>query len=72
MPGVLVHSHGPFAWEKTPKMRYTTPSMLEEVAYMGIFCRQLAPGDADMQPTLLVLITYVNTAQALLRPVKTI
>lgn len=26
MPGVLVHSHGPFAWGKTPKMRYITLS----------------------------------------------
>lgn len=26
MPGVLVHSHGPFAWGKTPKMRYIMQS----------------------------------------------
>jgi hypothetical protein len=26
MPGVLVHSHGPFAWGKTPKTRYITLS----------------------------------------------
>lgn len=26
MPGVLVHSHGPFAWAKMPKMRCITPS----------------------------------------------
>ncbi len=26
MPGVLVHSHGPFAWGKTPKTRCITPS----------------------------------------------
>ncbi|MGC6746419.1 hypothetical protein ACP0HM_29305 [Escherichia coli] len=27
--------------------------VLEEVAYMGIFCRQLAPQLPDMQQTLL-------------------
>jgi len=27
--------------------------VLEEVAYMGIFCRQLAPRLPDMQQTLL-------------------
>ncbi len=26
MPGVLVHSHGPFAWARTPKTRCITPS----------------------------------------------
>ncbi len=26
MPGVLVHSHGPFAWGKTRKTQYITPS----------------------------------------------
>lgn len=35
MPGVLVHSHGPFAREKTPKMRYTTPSCWKKSPIWG-------------------------------------
>lgn len=53
MPGVLVHSHGPFAWGKNAKDALHNAIVLEEVAYMGIFCRQLAPLLAEMQPTLL-------------------
>ncbi|AFJ48355.1 L-ribulose-5-phosphate 4-epimerase [Shimwellia blattae] len=53
MPGVLVHSHGPFTWGKDAMDAVHNAIVLEEVAYMGIFCRQLAPQLADMQPTLL-------------------
>ncbi|MDU3302028.1 MAG: class II aldolase/adducin family protein, partial [Enterobacter ludwigii] len=53
MPGVLVHSHGPFAWGKNAEDAVHNAIVLEEVAYMGIFCRQLAPQLPDMQPTLL-------------------
>ncbi|WP_435929061.1 L-ribulose-5-phosphate 4-epimerase [Dryocola sp. BD613] len=53
MPGVLVHSHGPFAWGKDPLDAVHNAIVLEEVAYMGIFCRQLAPELPDMQQTLL-------------------
>ncbi|MDI8993042.1 class II aldolase/adducin family protein, partial [Salmonella enterica subsp. enterica serovar Anatum] len=41
--GVLVHSHGPFAWGKNAEDAVHNAIVLEEVAYMGIFCRQLAP-----------------------------
>lgn len=53
MPGVLVHSHGPFTWGKDPLDALHNAIVLEEVAYMGIFCRQLAPEMAAMQQTLL-------------------
>ncbi len=53
MPGVLVHSHGPFTWGKDPLDALHNAIVLEEVAYMGIFCRQLAPEIAAMQQTLL-------------------
>ena len=53
MPGVLVHSHGPFAWGKDAHDAVHNAIVLEEVAYMGIFCRQLAPELRAMQQTLL-------------------
>lgn len=49
----LVHSHGPFAWGKNAEDAVHNAIVLEEVAYMGIFCRQLAPQLPDMQQTLL-------------------
>ena len=53
MPGVLVHSHGPFAWGKNAEDAVHNAIVLEEIAYMGIFCRQLAPDLPAMQPCLL-------------------
>jgi L-ribulose-5-phosphate 4-epimerase len=53
MPGVLVHSHGPFTWGKNAEEAVHNAIVLEEVAYMGIFCRQLEPKLPDMQQTLL-------------------
>ncbi|ADO49905.1 L-ribulose-5-phosphate 4-epimerase [[Enterobacter] lignolyticus] len=53
MPGVLVHSHGPFAWGKSAEAAVHNAIVLEEVAYMGIFCRQLTPQLPEMQQTLL-------------------
>ena len=53
MPGVLVHSHGPFAWGKNAEDAVHNAIVLEEIAYMGIFCRQLAPQLPEMQQTLL-------------------
>ena len=53
VPAVLVHSHGPFAWGKNAEDAVHNAIVLEEVAYMGIFCRQLAPQLPDMQQTLL-------------------
>jgi L-ribulose-5-phosphate 4-epimerase len=53
MPGVLVHSHGPFAWGKTPKTRYITLSCWKRSPIWASFCRQLAPQLPAMQQTLL-------------------
>lgn len=53
IPGVLVHSHGPFAWGKDAEDALHNAIVLEEIAYMGIFCRQLAPQLPEMQPSLL-------------------
>jgi len=53
VPAVLVHSHGPFAWGKDANTAVHNAVVLEEIAYMGIFSRQLAPQLPDMQQTLL-------------------
>ncbi|CAI2108110.1 L-ribulose-5-phosphate 4-epimerase [Serratia ficaria] len=53
VPAVLVHSHGPFAWGPDADHAVHNAVVLEEVAYMGIFSRQLAPALANMQQTLL-------------------
>jgi len=53
VPGVLVHSHGPFTWGENAETAVHNAVVLEEIAYMGIFSRQLSPGLANMQQTLL-------------------
>lgn len=53
MPAVLVHSHGPFAWGKNALDAVHNAVVLEEVAYMAIFTRQLSPQQSDMQQELL-------------------
>lgn len=53
MPAVLVHSHGPFAWGKDALDAVHNAVVLEEVAYMAIFTRQLSPQLPDMQQELL-------------------
>ncbi len=53
IPGVLVHSHGPFAWGVSAEDAVHNAIVMEEVAYMGIFCRQLNPEISAMQQTLL-------------------
>ncbi|KFK94521.1 MULTISPECIES: L-ribulose-5-phosphate 4-epimerase [unclassified Serratia (in: enterobacteria)] len=53
IPAVLVHSHGPFAWGQDASSAVHNAVVLEEIAYMGIFSRQLAPALASMQQTLL-------------------
>lgn len=53
IPAVLVHSHGPFAWGKDADSAVHNAVVLEELAYMGIFSRQLMPGLANMQQSLL-------------------
>lgn len=53
IPAVLVHSHGPFAWGKDADSAVHNAVVLEEVAYMGIFSRQLVPQLESMQQSLL-------------------
>jgi len=53
VPAVLVHSHGPFAWGKDAVSAVHNAVVLEEIAYMGIFSRQLTPQLPNMQQTLL-------------------
>ncbi|MCX8955977.1 L-ribulose-5-phosphate 4-epimerase [Erwinia psidii] len=53
IPAILVNSHGPFCWGKTPEEAVHSAVVLEEVAYMGIFSRQLTPAlSAIGQPLL--------------------
>ncbi len=53
VPGVLVYSHGPFAWGKSAEDAVHNAVVLEEVAIMAMATRQLAPAIAPMQPELL-------------------
>ena len=53
IPAVLVNAHGPFAWGSDADNAVHNAVVLEEVAYMGIFSRQLTPGITDMQQVLL-------------------
>ena len=53
VPGALITGHAPFCWGKNGVDAVHNAIVLEEVAYMGIFCRQLAPQLPDMQQTLL-------------------
>ncbi|MBK0032894.1 L-ribulose-5-phosphate 4-epimerase [Erwinia sp. S43] len=53
VPAVLVNAHGPFAWGSDADNAVHNAVVLEEVAYMGIFSRQLMPGITDMQQVLL-------------------
>lgn len=53
VPGVLVYSHGPFAWGKDAADAVHNAVVLEEVAIMAMATRQLAPAIAMMQPELL-------------------
>ncbi|MVZ11266.1 L-ribulose-5-phosphate 4-epimerase, partial [Enterobacteriaceae bacterium 8376wG6] len=45
--------HGPFAWGKDAHNAVHNAVVLEEIAYMGIFSRQLTPGIHSMQRELL-------------------
>jgi L-ribulose-5-phosphate 4-epimerase len=53
IPAVLVNAHGPFAWGKDADNAVHNAVVLEEIAYMGIFSRQLTPGIKHMQQDLL-------------------
>lgn len=52
VPAVICHSHGPFTWGKTPAQAVYHAVVLEEVAKMAIFTRQVKP-DAAPAPQYL-------------------
>lgn len=52
-PGVLVHSHGPFAWGKSAKDAVHNAVVLEEVAHMAWHTRVVNPCVEEVQQSLL-------------------
>lgn len=53
IPGVLVMSHGPFAWGKDAADAVHNAVVMEEVAFMDFHALMLNPEHRDMQQTLL-------------------
>jgi L-ribulose-5-phosphate 4-epimerase len=53
VPGVLVHSHGPFAWGTDALNAVHNAVVMEEVAFMDYHAMTLNPGVPSMQNTLL-------------------
>ena len=53
IPGVLVYSHGPFAWGATPAEAVHNAVVMEEVAFMDWHALMLNPYHRDMQKSLL-------------------
>ncbi len=53
IPAVLVYSHGPFAWGKSPDEAVHNAVVLEEVAFMNFHAMALTPGLQPMQKELL-------------------
>jgi L-ribulose-5-phosphate 4-epimerase len=53
MPGVLIHSHGPFTWGKDPMDAVHNAVVLEEVAFMNYHSQMLEPEVSPMQKELL-------------------
>ena len=53
IPGVLVHSHGPFAWGTDPMNAVHNAVVMEEVAFMDYHALMLNPQHSSMQQSLL-------------------
>ena len=53
IPAVLVKSHGPFTWGKTPYDAFFNSVVLEEVCFMNLNSLVLNPKVSDMQESLL-------------------
>ncbi|QIW15099.1 L-ribulose-5-phosphate 4-epimerase [Pasteurellaceae bacterium RH1A] len=53
VPGVLVHSHGPFTWGKNGHDAVHNSVVLEEVAYMNFCSKLIRPNVQSMQQELL-------------------
>lgn len=53
IPGVLVHSHGPFTWGTDPMNAVHNSVVLEQVAFMNLHALELNPYAGSMQKELL-------------------
>ena len=53
IPGVLVHSHGPFTWGATPAAAVENMIVLEEIARLAWHTLALEPGAQPMDDALL-------------------
>ena len=53
IPGVLVHSHGPFTWGRDAMEAVQNAVVLEELACMAFHTEALCPGKEPMQQELL-------------------
>ena len=53
VPGVLVKSHGPFAWGASPEEAVHNAVVMEEVAFMNYHAKTLNPAVGAMQQELL-------------------
>lgn len=53
VPAALVHGHGPFAWGKDPANAVHNAVVLEEIAYMNMWTRQLSIDEQPVSATLL-------------------
>ena len=53
VPGVLVHSHGPFTWGTDPFNALHNSVVLEQVAFMDFHAMMLNPNAGSMQQELL-------------------
>ena len=53
IPGVLVHSHGPFSWGKDAKEAVHNAVVLEEVAFMAYHTLQLNPEKGRISQEIL-------------------
>lgn len=53
MPGVLIQSHGPFTWGKSPEESAMHSIVLEELARMALFTKSLTPTVGPVDQFLL-------------------
>ena len=53
VPGVVVYSHGPFAWGADPMNAVHNAVVMEECAFMDFHAMMLNPGRGTMQQALL-------------------
>ena len=53
IPGVIVHSHGPFAWGSNPMNAVHNAAVMEEVAFMDWHAMMINPEKGTMQQELL-------------------